>query len=116
MFSILANWRLILAGSLIAVAGFAYVSHLRHALEESRGRAETAQRQATINDATTQATDRVLRETVVIQTKTEKAAANVQQAPGADAPLDPAFRDAWLGGVLDLREGSDDQSPAKPSR
>lgn len=109
----LAYWRQILM-AIAALAVFYWIANLDpfHSKQRLQNRAETAEQQAVINEAGTQALDTYHRETIVIQSKSERAAENVQQAPGADAPLPPAVRDAWAGGLRDLRAKPDDQPPA----
>lgn len=70
----------------------------------SAGKAKAAAVTATQGQAVAQAqipiVERHESTTRVIIQQAEKGAADVQKLPGADAPLDPAFRDGLVG-VLD---------------
>lgn len=70
----------------------------------SAGKAKAAAVTATQGQAVAQAqipiVERHESTTRVIIQQAEKGAADVQKLPGADAPLDPAFRDGLIG-VLD---------------
>jgi len=94
LLGLLANWRLILAGSLIAaaLAGWAYVSHLRHALALEKTQAQSATRQASTDRATAGAADRYAGKLPQFHERANRDVANVQSAPSASAPLDPDFR------------------------
>lgn len=90
---------------------------IRHdATKEQKVFTKAAENQAAVNDVATQAVDHYHTETVVIRERADRAVQAVQQAEGADAPLPPAVRDAWLAGLSDAPAASpSDPRPGKPS-
>ena len=74
-------------------------------------KAADATASAEVFEDTAQAMDRIYRETVVINSRSEKAQADVQQAPGADSPIPDGVRDAWLSGLRDLRAPAEGENP-----
>ena len=116
MLSLLANWRLILAGSLIAaaLAGWAYVSHLQRAADNAKAQAASATRQASTDRATVQAVDHFTTEVRIIREKADHAEQQIRSAPTAGEELDPGFRDALcdaLGGLRGSPVCTDDNGP-----
>lgn len=80
-------------------------------------RAATAEVQTKVEQATTQAVDRYTTEVRIIRERSDAAVQRVQEAPGADAPLPGAVRDAWLAGVRhDSGSGTDDHHSGEPPR
>lgn len=106
MIALLANWRLIAAGGLVAaiVGGWLYVGHLRKEAATARSEAVSAQQGEAMADAETKTivryhtTERVIREAAepIIQT--------IQEAADAETPVPPDVLAAWRAGVGRLRE------------
>lgn len=108
--------RLIIAGLLLAaiLAGGTYIYLTRKALHTAQARIATAEQQASLNQQTGEITERVIRSEVTIRTQAERSANVVQQAPGSDAPLDPAFAASVRGELERMRHsptGDDQHSP-----
>lgn len=81
-------------------------------------RAATAETQSTIDTKTVEAVDRYTHSVTVIREQTDAAVRQVQQAPGADAPIDSERRAtlcAALASVRDRPVCTEDQHPAEPS-
>lgn len=94
MLSLLANWRLILAGSAIAaaLAGWAYIAHLRSDRDKAQTLAQSATRQASINAETSKALDHYTATSPQRRERADNAVQQIQSAPTADQKLDPGFR------------------------
>ena len=112
--------RLILAGLVVAaiLAGGAYVWWTRKALANANARVTAAEQQASLNQQTGEIAERVIRSEVVIRTQAERSSDVVQAAPGAAAPLDPAFADSLRGELKRMRDhppAGDDQHSADVS-
>lgn len=92
MLALLANWRLILAGSAVVavLAGWLYVQRLHSALEKARKAEAVATRQAQLNDASAKSVDRYTREVRIIEKQAREAQDAVRQAPGSDDVFEPA--------------------------
>lgn len=80
-------------------------------------RAVTAERQVKNDTATIQAVDRYTHDVTIIREKTDVAVRQVQQAPGAETPIDPERRSILCSALARVRgsdacSGPDD--PAKP--
>lgn len=89
------------------------------AAKDARARAVVAEQGQVLAEETTGIVERTLRTEVTIHTQAERQADVVQAAPGADAPLDPAFRDTLRGSIGVMRgepQAPDDQRPADPER
>lgn len=65
----------------------------------AEARADAAETQTAVTGAATQALDRYQTQTIVIREKADASIRDVQKAPGADAPLPPELRAAWLRGL-----------------
>jgi hypothetical protein len=110
-----------LIGSLIAlivVLALAIGWFQWRATKDARARAVVAEQGQTLAEETTGIVERTLRTEVTIHTKAERQADVVQAAPGADAPLDPAFSDTLRGSIGIMRgepQAADDQRPAGPA-
>lgn len=90
----------------IALGGFTYVSHLRHALAAAKVQAVVAQDHAIVASGQSSATasaaaiaDQGARRDAVEITLHEDHANAIQAAAGAAAPVDPALNDAGRRGL-----------------
>jgi len=106
--------RLAVAGVVVAaiLALGGYVWFTRKALKTAQARVATAEQQASLNQQTGEIAERVIRSEVTIRTQSERSVDVVQAAPGASAPLDPAFADSLRGELERMRDhspASDDQ-------
>ena len=102
----------VIAAVVLALGGYAYFT--RKALHTAQARVATAEQQASLNQQTGEITERVIRSEVTIRTQAERSANVVQQAPGSDAPLDPAFAASVRGELERMRHspaGDDQHSP-----
>lgn len=100
--------RLIIAGCVVAavLALGGYVYFTRKAIREANARVVAAEQSTELATATTGIVERVVRSEVTIHQTSERQADVVQAAPGADAPLDPAFAATLRGSVGVMRGGS----------
>lgn len=103
LIALLKNWRVILgaAGVVLVVAGWAYLTHLRHVAQAQKAQLEQASRQAVVQTATTKAVDQLATKTIQVTEHTHEVVRTIQASPGADSPIPPAVRDLWLGGLSD---------------
>jgi uncharacterized protein HemX len=117
---VITQVRLILAALVVAaiLAGGAYVWWTRKALANANARVVAAEQQASLNQQTGEIAERVIRSEVVIRTQAERSVDVVQTAPGAAAPLDPAFASSLRGELERMRDqspaGDDQHSPDVP--
>ena len=98
---------------LLAVGWFQW-----RAAKDAKARAEVAEQGQELAEQTTGIVERTLRTEVVVRQEAERQVDVVQSAPGADAPLDPAFSDALRGSLGIMRgepQAPDDQRPADPA-
>lgn len=72
--------------------------------------------QSTVDQSAVKAVDHYTDHVTILHDRAERAADAVQAAAGADTPLPPAVRDAWLGGLRDDPAAAPDPSSAKPAR
>lgn len=83
-----------------------------------KARVVAAEQSTELATATTGIVERVVRSEVTIRTQAERSVDAVQTAPGADTPLDPAFRDNLCAAVAGMRDGSeachDQSTPSTP--
>lgn len=97
------------------LAGGAYIYWTRKALANANARVAAAEQQASLNQQTGEIAERVIRSEVTIRTQAERSADVVQQAPGAQTALDPAFADSLRGELERMRDspkaGDDQHSP-----
>lgn len=88
------------------------------AAKDAKARAEVAEQGQSLAEQTTGIIERTVRTEVVVRQEAERQVDVVQSAPGADAPLDPAFRDTLRGSLGIMRgepKAPDDQRPADPA-
>jgi len=88
------------------------------AAKDAKARAEVAEQGQALAEQTTGIVERTLRTEVVVRQEAERQVDVVQSAPGADARLDPAFRDTLRGSIGVMRgepKAPDDQRPADPA-
>jgi len=101
---------------ILALSGGLYFT--RKALANANARVTAAEQQASLNQQTGEIAERVIRSEVTIRTQAERSADVVQAAPGAAAPLDPAFASSLRGELERMREqspaGDDQHSPDVP--
>lgn len=112
---LLKNWKLALSGlALLAILGLwlAY-SHAQQVARAQKVRLEVASRQVVVQTVATKAVDAVATKTAQVTERTYVVTKTIQAAPGADAPIPPAVRDAWLAGLSD-DPGSSDYRTGKP--
>lgn len=100
------------AGAALAISLVLYGRHEAHRADAAEAALRQAQAQVVVKTATAQATDKAATQTIILQSKAEKAQDAIHKAPGADAPLSDAVRDAWLSGLRDLDAQPSDQ-PAR---
>jgi hypothetical protein len=120
MFSTPLSPRLILTGiaatALLATVGGLYVKGRSDAAAKARASVEAAQAQARVSDVTAKALDTHTTEVRIIRERFDHAIQVVQQAPGADTPVDPDLLRAWRDGLRDIETGArGGDNPAKPS-
>jgi len=120
MFPFTVTPRLILTGiaatALLATVGGLYWKGRHDAAEKAKAAVEAAQAQARVSDVTAKALDTHTTEVRIIRERSDHAIQVVQQAPGADTPVDPDLLRAWRDGLRDIEtsaRGGD--NPAKPS-
>lgn len=92
------------AALFVVLALAAWANHDR--MKRAEARVAAAEAQAALNGQTAHEVDRYHATTTVIREKAEEADRAVQAAPGADAPLDPAFRSALCDGLGRMRGGA----------
>ena len=98
---------------LLAVGWFQWRS-----AKDAKARAVVAEQGQALAEKTTGIIERTVRTEVVVRQEAERQVDVVQAAPGANAPLDPAFRDALRGSLGIMRgepKAPDDQRPADPA-
>lgn len=104
------------AAAVLALGGGAYLKIRHDQAQRDRAKIEAAQTQTKVEQVATKAVDTYHTETIVIRERADRAVQAVQSAPGGDAPIPPAVRDAWLAGLRpQAPAGSDNHHPAKPS-
>jgi hypothetical protein len=88
------------------------------AAKDAKARAEVAEQGQELAEKTTEVLGGMFRTEVVVRQEAERQVDVVQSAPGADARLDPAFRDTLRGSIGVMRgepQAPDDQRPADPA-
>ena len=88
------------------------------AAKDARARAVVAEQGQELAQQTTGIVERTVRTEVVVRQEAERQADVVQSAPGANARLDPAFRDTLRGSIGIMRgepQAPDDQRPSDPA-
>lgn len=107
----LVSW-LIIAGVAVALLIGVAVADPFGWRKNLKARVVAAEQQTELTTETAAITERVIRSEVTIRTQAERSVDVVQTAPGADASIDPAFRDRLCAAVSGLRDGAaacDDQ-------
>lgn len=117
--ALLANWRLILAGSLLAALLLLYAlwRHEHARADKAEARTEAAERVSDLRASVLQSLNTYHAKTVIIRERADHAVKAIEQAPGADEPVPPAVRDVWLSGLASLRDepaSVPDRAPGKP--
>jgi DNA-binding transcriptional regulator of glucitol operon len=87
------------------------------AAKDAKARAEVAEQGQALAEQTTGIIERTVRTEVVVRQEAERQVDVVQSAPGADARLDPAFRDTLRGSLGVMRgepQAPDDQRAPDP--
>jgi len=120
MFPIPLSPRLILTGiaatALLATVGGLYWKVRHDQYQRDKAAVEAAQAQARVSDVTAKALDTHTTEVRIIRERSDHAIQVVQQAPGADTPVDPDLLRAWRDGLRDIETGArGGDNPAKPS-
>ena len=90
-----------LAGLIVILIGLVWLNHDR--VQRANERVRTAETQADLNAAAAQQLDHYTTTTTVIREKAQEAEREVQSAPGASAPLDPANRDTLCAALERVR-------------
>lgn len=88
------------------------------AAKDAKARAEVAEQGQALAEQTAGIIERTVRTEVVVRQEAERQVDVVQSAPGADAPLDPGFRDTLRGSIGVMRgepQAPDDQRSADPA-
>jgi hypothetical protein len=90
----------------------------QRAAKDAKARAVVAEQGQALAEQTTGIIERTVRTEVVVRQEAERQVDVIQAAPGADARLDPAFRDTLRGSIGVMRgdaKAADDQRPADPA-
>jgi hypothetical protein len=90
----------------------------QRAAKDAKARAVVAEQGQALAEQTTGIVERTLRTEVVVRQEAERQVDVIQSAPGADARLDPAFRDTLRGSLGVMRgepQAPNDQRPADPA-
>jgi DNA-binding transcriptional regulator of glucitol operon len=88
------------------------------AAKDAKARAEVAEQGQALAEQTTGIIERTVRTEVVVRQEAERQVDVIQAAPGADARLDPAFRDTLRGSIGVMRgepQAPDDQRAPDPA-
>lgn len=112
--AIIASLAALALALLLAVGWFQW-----RAAKDAKARAVVAEQGQALAEQTTGIIERTVRTEIVVRQEAERQVDVVQAAPGAEAPLDPAFRDTLRGSIGVMRGGAqapDDQRPADPER
>ena len=101
--------------AVLAGAGGLYWKGHHDAAAKLKPQIEAAKVQDHVDQAATAAVDHYTEHVTILHDKAQKAADAVQAAPGADAPIPPDVRAAWLDGLRNVTASDADPSAKHPS-